>query len=250
MQHLQLLPQEQENAGARGNAAGLGGKRLKLADVPPSMTVEQFLNDERDRLMAEVQSYAGSLSEALRREYATLKSEFLERARAKAAEAAAGEEEDEGEGEEASSTGPHGTPVAAKAGEAAAAELLPPPPQQQQSLSGKVVLELSASDGAYKDKSYLLALEAGRPVLVGRSRAKTIGLSLPKDKEVSTTHGRFEVAADQVSVCYVDVGSTNGSWCNGHELARNVPCALKAGDVIKVGTNMLKVVSVSGRTAP
>jgi hypothetical protein len=241
-QGMQQL-QEQENARG-GNAAH--GKRLKLTDVPAGTTVEQFLNAERDRLMADVENYAVSLSEALRREYATLKSEYLERARAKAVEAAAGDDEYEGEGEEASATGPHGTPVAAKAGEDAAAEQQ----QQQLSLSGKVVLELSVSDGAYKDKSFSLALEAGKPVLVGRSRAKTIGLSLPKDKEVSTTHGRFEVAADHATVSYVDVGSTNGSWCNGHELARNVPSALKAGDVLKIGTNMLKVVSVSGRAAP
>jgi hypothetical protein len=52
-------------------------------------------------------------------------------------------------------------------------------------------------------------------VKLGRSRGAAFqpprGISLCWDDEVSTTHGHFVLSADGLSVCFVDVGSTNGS---------------------------------------
>jgi len=74
--------------------------------------------------------------------------------------------------------------------------------------------------------------------LVGRSSSKkfkTNGMSLSKDLEVSTTHGKFELHKDG-NVYYTDTGSTNGSKVDGVSVEVDVPRRIETGTILLVGT--------------
>lgn len=77
---------------------------------------------------------------------------------------------------------------------------------------------------------------------IGRSTGKHFkekGVSLYKDKEISTTHAKIELRNGQVFL--VDVKSTNGSLLNGLQVESQVPFRLQEGDVITFGSTELKV---------
>lgn len=77
---------------------------------------------------------------------------------------------------------------------------------------------------------------------VGRSTSKKFrekGISLPKDLEVSTTHGRFEPKMGKF--VYLDTGSTNGSRIGKRELEPNEKVELRTGMEISVGQTVMRV---------
>ena len=77
---------------------------------------------------------------------------------------------------------------------------------------------------------------------VGRSQGKKFkqkGISLPKDLEVSTSHGRFEYSRGKFF--YTDVASTNGTRIDGEECEPNQPYEISTGMTILVGQTALKV---------
>ena len=96
---------------------------------------------------------------------------------------------------------------------------------------------------------------------MGRSKGKKFvknGISLFKDQEVSTTHGKFIVemkendkksggggsssSSSSPPVFYfVDVGSTNGTVYNGVALVPHQRLLLENGMELKVGNSVLKV---------
>eukprot|EP00977_Amphora_coffeiformis_P002110 scaffold407_cov168-Amphora_coffeaeformis.AAC.6 len=79
--------------------------------------------------------------------------------------------------------------------------------------------------------------------LVGRSSSKkfkTNGVSLSKDLEVSTTHGKFELYKDG-NVYYTDTGSTNGSKVNGESIGVDVPHQIETGTILLVGTTKFEI---------
>mmetsp|Transcript_30943 Transcript_30943/g.52321 ORF Transcript_30943/g.52321 Transcript_30943/m.52321 type:complete len:204 (+) Transcript_30943:93-704(+) len=77
---------------------------------------------------------------------------------------------------------------------------------------------------------------------VGRSTGKLFkekGVSLYKDKEVSTTHAKFEYRNGQVF--FLDARSTNGSMLNNEPVEPLTPLRLKDGDVVGLGSTELVV---------
>ena len=91
---------------------------------------------------------------------------------------------------------------------------------------------------------------------IGRSQGRKFkqkGISLPKDLECSTTHGRFEYTNttntggenDGPKFYFVDVGSTNGTQIDGYECEPNVSYVLSTGMNILCGKTNLKVTLLS-----
>ena len=102
--------------------------------------------------------------------------------------------------------------------------------------------------GKVFELNHLTPLE---PAVVGRSRSKKVlkyGISLPKDPEVSTTHGRFLVkgggansSSSTATVYFTDDGSTNGSMVNGQHIQNHVDIPLESGMEIQVGGTIMLV---------
>eukprot|EP00940_MAST-03C_sp_MAST-3C-sp2_P003264 g3264.t1 len=91
--------------------------------------------------------------------------------------------------------------------------------------------------GPYAGKSFEVEpKEDGPPVLIGRSRGRKFrcgGLSLSKDNEVSTNHGRIEVRAG--TIFYIDTHSSNGTYINGEMIETNKPVRFASGDTFVMG---------------
>mmetsp|Transcript_18540 Transcript_18540/g.40134 ORF Transcript_18540/g.40134 Transcript_18540/m.40134 type:complete len:245 (+) Transcript_18540:119-853(+) len=114
-------------------------------------------------------------------------------------------------------------------------------------------IEILVTVGPHTSSKYLLRPKPGTPCLVGRSKGKKFvknGLSLHKDQEISTTHGKFVVEGGDGAVVaggagpkfyFIDVGSTNGSVYNGVQLEPNDRLLLVDGMELKVGNSVLKI---------
>jgi hypothetical protein len=77
---------------------------------------------------------------------------------------------------------------------------------------------------------------------IGRSTGKLFkekGVSLYKDKEISTTHAKVEIRNGIAFL--VDANSTNGTQLNNADIEAITPLRLKDGDVITVGSTDLQV---------
>lgn len=80
-------------------------------------------------------------------------------------------------------------------------------------------IKIVVIEGVHKDASFNFKRTQRLIVMVGRSTGKRFkkgGVSLFKDSEVSTTHGKFHIVKDDL--CFSDLGSTNGSFLNGEAL--------------------------------
>lgn len=117
-------------------------------------------------------------------------------------------------------------------------------------------IEVQMTVGPHAPTKYLLRPRPGQPCLLGRSKGKKFiknGVSLHKDQEVSTTHGKFVVEGGGLGLTpggggetaprfyFIDVGSTNGSVYNGDQLEPNEKLLLEDGMEFKVGNSMLRV---------
>jgi hypothetical protein len=133
--------------------------------------------------------------------------------------------------------------------------------------SSSPTITVQITVGPHAPTSYTLHPKPNAPCVIGRSKGKKFsknGISLYKDQEVSTTHGKFLVVMEDVEEVdddddngaagssssmiakpryyYVDVGSTNGTIYNGLALVANVKLELKNGMEIKVGNSLLRMI--------
>mmetsp|Transcript_49807 Transcript_49807/g.75779 ORF Transcript_49807/g.75779 Transcript_49807/m.75779 type:complete len:208 (-) Transcript_49807:212-835(-) len=103
-------------------------------------------------------------------------------------------------------------------------------------------IHIQIVDGEYQGTSYDLQPKGRVYSWVGRSQGKKFrekGISLPKDLEVSTTHGRFETQRGKFY--FVDTGSTNGSKVGNMDLEPNAPIELETGMEITIGQTVMRI---------
>lgn len=127
--------------------------------------------------------------------------------------------------------------------------------------NNKTTIEILVIVGPHAGSKYVLRPKPGAPCHVGRSKGKKFiknGVSLTRDQEVSTTHGKFvveyhtggiEAAAaaaggggNNNKFYFIDVGSTNGSVYDGEQLEPNDRLPLWSGMELKVGNSVMKIV--------
>ena len=84
-------------------------------------------------------------------------------------------------------------------------------------------------------------LPSGQQIVVGRD-AGVADVILDRDTDVSRRHAAFSPAAAGVTV--QDLGSTNGTFVNGHRLVGTRP--LSAGDQVQIGSTTIEIRLPSG----
>lgn len=102
-------------------------------------------------------------------------------------------------------------------------------------------LFIEVQTGPHEGATYLLKPRSSRPCEIGRSKGKKFqqkGVSLFKDSEVSTCHGKFEYKAGRMY--YTDTGSTNGTSFMGEAIEDNVQMEIICGMVLGFGDSDLK----------
>ncbi|KAL7448015.1 hypothetical protein ACHAXS_000122, partial [Conticribra weissflogii] len=114
--------------------------------------------------------------------------------------------------------------------------------------AGKSKIEILVTSGPHAHAKFLLRPKPGTPCYIGRSKGKKFvknGISLSKDAEISTTHGKFLVEAGlgrlDPTFYFVDVGSTNGTFLEGDQLEPEKLVKLTEGMELRVGTSNLKI---------
>jgi hypothetical protein len=114
--------------------------------------------------------------------------------------------------------------------------------QQSSATQSSDTIHIELMGGEYQGETFDLQPKARAYAWVGRSQGKKFrekGISLAKDLEVSTTHGRFELQGSKFF--FVDTGSTNGSRVNNAELEPNQPVELYTGIEVTVGQTVMRV---------
>ena len=115
----------------------------------------------------------------------------------------------------------------------------------------KTLLQITILSGPHASQTFQLrpknnSTQSSSCCLIGRSKGKKFlrnGISLNKDQEVSTTHGKFSMEEDGVQnkFYYTDVGSTNGSTVGEVRLEPNVRMEIEEGMVLRIGNSTLKI---------
>ena len=111
----------------------------------------------------------------------------------------------------------------------------------------RISVVLKCIGGPHLGQKFMLELGEGcveDVFKMGRSTGrhfKEHGVSLYKDKEISTTHARIEIRNGQVFL--IDNRSTNGTQLNNDDVEAQTPMLLKDGDVITMGGSELEVSS-------
>jgi hypothetical protein len=111
--------------------------------------------------------------------------------------------------------------------------------------STRLIVNLKVKSGPHLGQKFRLELDDNKmedTFRMGRSGAKAYkdkGVSLYKDKEVSTTHARMEIRNGRVF--YIDTESTNGSFLNGEKVEMNKPNEIRDGDNLTLGASEISV---------
>lgn len=116
---------------------------------------------------------------------------------------------------------------------------------QSSASAQKLCVTLKCIGGPHLGQKFRLepTTDTGEDVFkMGRSSGrhfKEKGVSLYKDKEISTTHAKIETRNGQIFL--IDVRSTNGTQLNGEDIEPQTPMKLSDGDMILLGSTELKV---------
>jgi predicted component of type VI protein secretion system len=109
--------------------------------------------------------------------------------------------------------------------------------------SSSVTLQAVVQAGDHIGRTFELRLtRKGAPCWIGRSQGKKFrhnGISLPKDLEVSTTHGKIELRDGIVQ--FTDTGSTNGSKVDGKDVEADDAISLTTGTLLTVGQTQMEI---------
>ncbi len=103
-------------------------------------------------------------------------------------------------------------------------------------------LHVEVLSGPHEGECFLIKPRMNRTCEIGRSKGKKFrerGISLYRDSEVSTSHGKFEMKAGG-KICYIDTGSTNGTSFQGEALEDNEPLLLMDGMCLCFGESNLR----------
>src|SRR5260221_1867418 len=101
---------------------------------------------------------------------------------------------------------------------------------------GRPRLALRFISGKYQGGEY--PIEENRPIVVGRSSELDMVLV---EEMVSRKHAKIELRDGKIHI--EDLGSTNGTFVNGERIVKGW---LKEGDRVLIGSNILKVIAMSG----
>lgn len=142
------------------------------------------------------------------------------------------------------------------------------PLQQASPSTTATTLRITITSGPHQHQTFHLQPKHTQPCLIGRSKGKKFlrnGISLNKDQEVSTTHGKVTVEEQQVEedsneeqveeevfkkkFYYTDVGSTNGTTTvtDNMRLEPNVRVEIpedEGGLELRLGNSILKIVVI------
>jgi pSer/pThr/pTyr-binding forkhead associated (FHA) protein len=105
--------------------------------------------------------------------------------------------------------------------------------------STKPRLALRFISGKYQGGEF--PIEESHPIVVGRSSDLDMVLV---EEMVSRKHAKIELKEGKIHI--EDLGSTNGTFVNGERIVKGW---LKEGDRVLIGSNILKVISVSDEAA-
>jgi FHA domain len=101
--------------------------------------------------------------------------------------------------------------------------------------------------GEYEGMTFDLQPKGRVASYVGRSQGRKFkekGISLSKDLEVSTTHGKFE--SNRGKYYYTDMGSTNGSLIDGCEIEASKAYELRDDMHITCGQTIMRIMLTAG----
>ena len=202
----------------------MASSRKPLSEVEQNedMTVEQFLERQCETIIDDLRQHSAELIGRLKREYADGAKNIAAMMATSSSEA----------------RGVAAAPAPTAVGSSSSGE---------EARQGRLCVTLKTTSGPHMGQRFRLeaTTESGDAFKIGRSTGKAFkekGLSLYKDREISTSHAKIEIKNSQVF--FVDTKSTNGTALNGESLEANVPYRLKTGDVVSMGgTDLLVTVS-------
>jgi FHA domain-containing protein len=96
-----------------------------------------------------------------------------------------------------------------------------------------------------RQKGTMIALELVGDAIIGRSSEADLDLDVELGPETTVSRRHAMLRPTPAALYLIDLGSTNGSQCNGVPLIKEIPTALYHGDVISFGLHTLTVKIVS-----
>lgn len=254
-----------ESFSAVGGVGGGGGAKFPPGEPSDGWTIEELIRWSLDRHHARASERTAAGVEALRdqcerecEDVMTLHEAAVELAKKneEGASAAAGNNKGGAAAvADEENLNPQSTENPAEDGVDSKPSAAPAGPSQPPS-SASTTIEVQMTVGPHAPSKFLLRPRPGAPCLIGRSKGKKFvknGVSLHKDQEVSTTHGKFVVeyfggggeggeAPAATKFYFVDVGSTNGTVHGERQLEPNAPLPLEDGTELKVGNSVLRII--------
>ena len=188
----------------------------EIAQQPKAgMTVQEYLLEEKTKMLEAIQDHVRGQVNAFRNEFELIKIELENEVERKIAEL---EKQEEQQSEETSAK------------------------KSKTSSENNNKIKIVVVEGVHKNASFNFKRTQRLTVMIGRStgkRFKKTGVSLYKDSEVSTTHGKIHVIKNDL--CFSDLGSTNGSFLNGQALEARKSYVIHDGDVLKLGQSYFNI---------